>query len=149
MILKTKETPLVRFRADLPKWLEPVGAAYIEIDARPAGVVNQVFLAGQDRIVTAQRIRDTAAADDTAKSAAAKETGLDWLGLVYDACVLGWRTNLIDAETNGPIEPTRATFMDLADVRIPHVTQMFINFQTAILKAGDDAAADDEATIKN
>ena len=156
MILKTREIPLVRFRADLPAQLEPVGKAFVEIDARPAGMVNQAFMAARDKLAQAAKIREMRMAriEDEVDRAIAKEdsdrtSGAEWLGLVYDTCVIAWRTNLIDGETDQPLTPTRETFLDLADVRIPQVADMFVRFQTEVLQAGADAAEADAATIKN
>lgn len=156
MILKTREIPLVRFRADLPAQLEPVGAAYVEIDARPAGVVNQAFMAGRDKMAQAAKIREMRLAriEDEVDRAIAKDEsdrigGADWLGLVYDTCVIAFRTNLIDGDTDQPLSATRETFLALADVRLAAVSDMFLRFQAEVLQAGADAAEADAATIKN
>lgn len=154
MRIKTPELALVKFRADLPVWMGK--GLFIEIDGRPSGRINQDFMAARERVDLAQRVwaaQIDAIADPgekvKAKDEAATDFGQEWLGVIYDTCVIAWRTNLVDAETNKPLTCDRATFLDLASVRITEIARAFIDFQTAVLEAGAKVVADTEATIKN
>ena len=156
LTLKTTETAIVKHRATLPAWIEPKGAAFIEIDGRPAGRINQAFMAARERIDLARRIREAGAQAITdpgeavkAKDEAGSGFARDWYGVVYDTCVVGWRTNLLDGETGKPLTCDRDTFMALVGVPIAEVSQVFLSFQAAILEAGKQVEEDTEATIKN
>jgi len=131
----------VKFRAGMPAWMEPKGAAYIEIDARPAGQINTAFMAARDEVTMAHRVRETPEEQ--------RAFALDWIGAIYDTCVLSWRTNLIDDTTGQVLTCDRPTFLELADVRVAEVAKAMLDFQAAILEAGQKIIDDTEATIKN
>jgi hypothetical protein len=143
MIRLRNTAPAVNFRADLPAWMEPKGAAYIEIDARPAGRINNAFMAGMEAAQFAHRIAE--GADDRAK----QEFGKATFAVVYDTCVLEWRTNLINDETGEALTCDRDTFLELADVRVAEVSRAFMDFYSALMDAGKRAIEDTEATVKN
>ncbi len=135
--------PAVKFRVDLPAWMEPKGAAFLEIDARPAGRINTAFMAAQEEVQFARKV----AGDDDYK--AKREFGQAWIGMLFDTCVIEWRTNLINDETGQPLPCDRATFIELADVRVAEISRAFVDFQTAILDAGTRAIEETEAAVKN
>lgn len=154
LTIRLPEVPMVKFRADLPAWM---GAGlFIEIDSRPSGRVNQAFMTAREAVNLARRVRAAGvdAATDPgekvrAQDDAGREFGKDWCGCVYDTCIIEWRTNLVDAETGRVLTCDRATFIELFDVKIAEISEAFIKFLKEIEKAGDDVAADTEATIKN
>ena len=142
--------PIVKFRAELPAWMEPKGVAFIEIDARPAGEVNTAFMAARDEVVLAHKVSGTDHDLETVEGIRANRAfGAAWIGAIYDTCVIGWRTNLIDDATGNALATDRDTFLDLADVRIADVSKVFLDFQKAIIDAGAKVIADTEATTKN
>jgi hypothetical protein len=144
--------PLVKFRATLPAWMEPKGQAFIEIDARPAGKVNTPYLAAREGVVLAHRVRGNpeAASEPTVESIkASREFGRDWIAMIYDTCVMEWRTNLIDNATGQTLTCDKATFLDLAEVRVEEIAKAMTDFQEQLLTAGEAVLADTEATIKN
>lgn len=169
MKLAIRELPLVRFREALPAWLQPLGAAYIEIDARPAGRVNQSFMAGQNALIQAKASRDRklgipfgtqylnlgeliAQCPDVDIGAKRESDGIfnrDFAGLVYDACIIEWRTNMLNGETGEPLTADRETLLDLIEVPFVELETMWLRFQTAALQAGADVLEQDAATIKN
>jgi len=143
--------PAVKFRAEFPEWMEPKGAAFIEIDARPAGQVNSAFMAAQEEIALAHAIRGEEIGDAAtpAQIKTIREFGRDLIAVIFDTCVITWRTNLIDDETGQTLTCDRETFLALADVRIGAVSQVFVDFQQAIADAGKKVLQDTEATVKN
>ena len=154
--LQTTETPLVHFRADLPAWLEPKGAAFIEIESRPAGQINQPFMAACEGVNLALRMREAAIEKITdpseavkARADASRQFGRDWLGAVYDTCITSWLCNLVDQDAGRPVTCDRETFLALADVPIEQIGEAFAGFQKAISDAGKAALAETDATIKN
>lgn len=144
MKLATRDFPLVRFREELPAWLQPTGKAYLEIDARPIGKVNLPFMAGRNAWAQAK-----AAADKGAEAPVTDDQGRDWLELIYDTAVIAWRTNLINDDTKEPVEPTRESFLELAQLPLVELQTMFLRFQNEAMKAATDVLAADEATLKN
>jgi hypothetical protein len=134
--------PTVKFRAEMPAWMEPRGAAFLEIDARPAGQINTAFMAAVDAAKSARAARDESPESQRAFA-------MDFIGAVYDTCVITWRTNLIDDETGQPLTCDRATFMEVADLRVSEISKAILDFQTAILEAGQRVIADNEAATKN
>jgi hypothetical protein len=135
--------PAVTFRADLPGWMEPKGAAYLLIEARPAGRINTAFMAAQEEIVFARKIEG----EDDVNSK--REFGRAWIGMLHDTCVLRWETNLINDETGEALTCDRATFVELAEVRVAEISKAFLDFQTAVMEAGERAIKEAEATVKN
>ena len=135
--------PAVTFRADLPGWMEPKGAAYLLIEARPAGRINTAFMAAQEEIVFARKIEG----EDDVNSK--REFGRAWIGMLHDTCVLRWETNLINDETGEALTCDRATFVELAEVRVAEISKAFLDFQTAVMEAGERAIKEVEATVKN
>jgi hypothetical protein len=135
--------PAVTFRADLPVWMEPKGAAYLLIEARPAGLINTAFMAAQEEILFARKIEG----EDDVNSK--REFGRAWFGMLHDTCVLRWETNLINDETGEALTCDRATFVELAEVRVAEISKAFLDFQTAVMEAGKRAIKEAEATVKN
>lgn len=143
----------VAFRADLPAWLEPKGAAFIEITARPMGRCNTAFMAARESAVLSHRMRTGDAPESEVETVEQfqhkREFGREWMCAIYDTCVISWRTNLVDDETGAALACDRDTFIELADLRIAEIGKVFLDFQTALMEAGAKVIADTEATIKN
>lgn len=139
---------VVNFRAALPAWMEPAGQAFIEIDARPAGRINSAFIAACEAAELANKLR-AKPENDADRIMAMQEHGRDLMAAVYDTCVVEWRTNLVDDETGNALTCDRATFLELADVRIAEVSDAFRGFVEAIKAAGQKVLDDTEATAKN
>lgn len=138
----------VKFRAALPKWMEPKGQAFIEIDARPAGRINSAFMAAREEMTLAHMLRPEAVTD-AEKLIAAQAYGRDAMAAIYDTCVLSWRTNLIDDGTGATLTCDRETFLALADVRIAEVSDALRAFVEQAVAAGDRVIEETEAATKN
>lgn len=142
--------PAVKFRADLPKWMEPKGAAFIEIDARPAGNVNSAWLAASAEVSLANMTRLSAAKDDeVATLRAQRGLGADFWVAVFDTCVIAWRTNLIDDATGAALTCDRETFLELANVSITEISGALIKFQAMLFDAAKSVAKETDAIVKN
>ena len=139
----------ITFRADLPAWLEPTGAAFIEVTARPMGRVNSAYMAARETAMLAYQIEAGEDAEPAAKLAATKRLGMAMMAAVYDACVVSWSVNLINDETGEALQADRDTFLELADTKITEIGKAFLDLQNALLEAGAKVLADTEATIKN
>jgi len=136
--------PTVKFRAELPAWIDPKGTAFIEIDARPAGVINTEFMAAREEVSLAHVLAD--GEKDLRKIRAVNR---DWIAAIYDTCVIAWRTNLVDGDTDQPLTCDRDTFLALAEVKVSEIAKAFIDFQKEIVEAGERVVAETQATIKN
>lgn len=141
--------PMVKFRADLPEWFVP--GAFVEIDARPLGRVNSAYMAAMDeaRINHRMRMGNETPGDvlTPEQERATRASTREWYGVIYDTCVMAWRTNLEDEA--GPLECNRANFLELAGTPIAELTAMFNAFVAQAAEACNVVLADTEATIKN
>jgi hypothetical protein len=157
MKLLSREIPAVNFKRSLPSFLAAGAECYIEIGGRAAGAVNPLYVAGSDALMQKARIadrkNDRLKDDDEAfvkaRDHAARAIGRERFGLLYDACVIEWRTNIINAETNLPIECSRDTFLDLADQRIKEISDALLAFERECLDAGAAVLKEAKDTEKN
>lgn len=154
MKLNTRELPAVDFTRKLPEWLGPGGECFISFKARAGGAVNPAFTLGADRVKVAYEIaaRRIARIEDDAEYVVAQNEAmqartLQWFGEVYDACVIGWETNI---QSDGKaLPPTRESFLALAAEKVGPITAAITDFMTVVLQAGADAAKADEESVKN
>lgn len=155
--LKAREIPLVTFRRKLPEYLGPGGECFIEVDARAGGVVNIAYSAASEQLMlsarvkdrTTQKLTDDDAAFIAAQDAAVRSIYLDRFGVLYDTCVIDWRTNIVDADTGKPLACDRATFLALYEARVPEIGAAMVALEKAALEAGAAVLAEDEATLGN
>ena len=154
MKLKTREIPLVRFRHVLPEFLGPGGECYLEVDARAGGAINSAWMAATEQLALRARIMDRKVnevkdpdafvrQDHSNRLAVVKET----FGVIYDTCVLEWRTNIVDGDA--PLTTTRANFLELTEQRIPELAEAFAALKKAVMEAGAAVVEDDKGIIKN
>lgn len=160
--LRKRELPSVKFRRVLPEYLGPGGECFIEIEARPAGSLNPAYVAAVEDVMrgfrlTSRKLEKLNKADDDAGFVAADEkaamevTRNRW-GALYDACVIGWTSNIQTEDDNGntaAITCDRATFLALTEERIPTIANALIDFEAACKDAGKAIQEDDEALAKN
>lgn len=154
MIRLRNTAPLVKFRAEFPAHWEPKGAAFIEIDARPAGRINTAFMAAREEVILSHPLRDLRevarereVTPDDIRSVRAFNRA--WVAMTYDTCVITWRTNMIDDATMQPLTCDAATFLELAEMPVDEMAAAFLRFQADLQEAGEKAIAETEATIKN
>lgn len=154
MKLKTREIPPVQFRRVLPEWLGPGGECYIEVDARAGGAINAAWSAAMEQLMIRARIMDRRIKDEPNAETFVRTDHQnrltvvkDTFGILYDTCVLSWRTNILD--DGKPIEPSRANFLELAEVRVPEIAAAFMALRVEIMAAGAAVVEDDKGIIKN
>ncbi|WP_126623129.1 hypothetical protein [Oceaniglobus ichthyenteri] len=157
--LKSRELPMVQFRAVLPEWLGPGGECFIEIDARAGGAINSAYVASAESLMLRARIMDRKTrkvTDDAeyvaADNANAKAIGRGRFETLYDSCVIEWRSNILTEDDDGkavPITCDRATFVELSDQPIPEIAKALTQFESKVLDAGKMISQDDEETVKN
>lgn len=156
--LKSRELPMVQFRANLPEWLGPGGECFIEVDARAGGPINSAYIAATEKLMLKARVMERGSRkieDDekfvTADSKNAKAIGRGRFENIYDACVIEWRSN-IQTETDSGAEGItcdRATFIALTEQPVPEIAKAMTDLEAEILKAGKLIEEDDEETEKN
>lgn len=154
--LKKREIPLVQFRRALPEFLGPGGECWIEVDARAGGVVNPEYMAGQEQLTLRARVLDRQREkleDDGAFVHTGHKNLLSVLqgrfGVLYDTCVIDWRTNIVDADTGLSLDLTRANFLALTEVRVPEISAAMVELEAEVLKAGRIVRAEQDDTVKN
>ncbi|APX88644.1 hypothetical protein BV394_01950 [Brevirhabdus pacifica] len=154
MKLNQRELPLVNFRRVLPEFLGPGGECFLEVDARPGGSINPAYIAGAEALMlrgsVAQRRLERETDDEAYVSQgykAAQEITLERLGLLYDACVIEWRTNIQDDGKD--LVCDRANFLALCEARVPEIAEAVADLEGALVEAADDVDASDKATEKN
>lgn len=155
--LPKRELPAVTFRRELPDYLsggkEP---CFIEIEARAGGLVNPAYVSRMEQVYKRARVMDRKAEAISDDPEGFVET--NWknsieaararLAVLYDACVIGWESNILDGDD--VIECTRDTFLALSEVKgVPEITRAVTDFETACLKAGSVQAQSDEDEVKN
>nr|WP_309504281.1 hypothetical protein [uncultured Roseovarius sp.] len=153
--LRKRELASVEFRRSLPEYLADGKPCYIRFSARAAGGVNPEYMAGLERNVASARVMDRRVSkieDDEehvkAQREANRESARQRLGLLYDACVISWETNILDGDA--PMECTRETFLALAEVRgVPEIAAAIQAFEAECFDAGALAADDDKELVKN
>lgn len=158
--LRPRDTALINFRRDLPDFLSDGAPCFIEIDARPGGAVNPVYMAGMDNLRLKQQIidrqyaarQDEKDADEIARIEQRHEAGIraflrDRAALLYDACVIEWRSNILDGKA--PIVCDRERFLGLFEARVPEIATALVEFEVECLEAGRIVAQRDEDLEKN
>lgn len=155
MKLQQREIPLVTFRRDLPDFLAGGEPCYIEIEARAGGYVNPAYVKAMEDLQIAARIMDRKRAalenDPEAFVRAAHDDprviGRMRFGVLYDTCILAWRTNILD--DGKPAETTRANFIALAEAPVGEIATMLFDLEKEIIAAGNLLKEDQDATVKN
>ncbi len=153
--LNSREIPLVSFQRVLPAFLGPEGEeCFIEVDARAGGAINQKYVAASEALILRMRVLDRKAqkveddADFITTTNRNVMTALrERMGVLYDACVIEWRTNILSE--GKPIEATRENFLDLAEVRMPEIAAALVDLEKDVLKAGADLLKADGDVEKN
>lgn len=128
---------------------------YLKFSFKAGGNGNPAFVAGLERIrhadLVAERVIGRITDDDDHAAKAieqAEARGKLWFGMIYDACITAWETNILSDGT--PIEPSRENFVSLATMVWPaSIPQAMVALQRAIMLAGADDDAADKATVKN
>lgn len=154
--LKKREIPMVQFRRVLPEFLGPGGECWIEVDARAGGAVNPEYMAGQEQLILRARVLDRQRQkleDDSAFVHAGHKNMLTVVqgrfGVLYDTCVIEWRTNIVNADTGQPLDQTRVNFLALTEVTVPEIVAAMVELEAEILKAGRIMREEQDATEKN
>ena len=153
--LRKRETALITFRRDLPEFLADGAPCFIEIHARPGGPINPDYVARMEAVALRGRIADRKLAredDDKAhveaEHAGRRQIGREMIGAAYDACVIEWRSNIMDGDA--PIVCDRERFMALADlVGAPEISRAIAEFHAEVIAAGRAVAEADRDTEKN
>lgn len=152
--LAQRDLPAVNFRRDLPAYLAGGEPCHIGIDGRAAGAINPAYMAGMEALTLKARAIDRKAdriTDDDefvrARSEGAKVVARDRLGVLYDACVISWQTNILD--DGKPAACTRENFLALAEAKVPEIAKAILDFERECLQAGADILAEAGQTEKN
>ncbi len=143
------------FKADITGLLPKDAKFYVAFNFKPGGAVNPLYTAGLERIrhadLVTERVLGRIENDESYADAALKaqtERGRQWFGMLYDACIVSWETNILDDDK--PIMATRENFVELASAVFPQsLSQAMASLNAAILQAGRDAEKVDEDTVKN
>lgn len=153
--LRKRETPLVKFRRELPAWLADGEPCFIEVDARPGGPINPEFVARMEQVVMRGQILNRRLGreeDDRAYVEAdrngRREMGAEVIAATYDACVIEWRSNIVDGDA--PIICDRERFLGLAEITgVPEIKAAITDFNAAVMDAGKVVTEEDAKTEKN
>lgn len=154
--LPARELPAVTFRADLPDYLAGGKSCFIEVDARAAGQINLAYAQALDR--QQQRLRILAMQRDKLKGEPEayvkaqdrdhEELGLMAVAAIYDACVIEWRSNILN--DGQPITCDRETFLALAKVRdVPEISTALQDLRRQCIEAGNILKQHQDDTVKN
>lgn len=151
--LRSRDLPNVKFRRALPEYLAN-GPCFIEVDARAGGAANPAYAAGQERLYIQARIADRGLEKITDDKAHVETNWANMtdilrarLGLMYDACVIEWRCNILNDDV--PVVCDRGTFLELADAKVPEIAAAIQDLEKAIMEAGAALQAETQAVIKN
>jgi hypothetical protein len=158
--LKSRELPAVEFRAVLPEYLGPGGECFVEVDARAGGPINPAYIKGGEDLALRARVMDRKSrkieSDEEfvkADSRNAEDINRGRFGILYDACVIEWRSNIQTENDKGEVTNItcdRDTFLALYEQRgVPELATAMIRLEREILDAGKAIAEDDEETAKN
>ena len=153
--LRPRDIPHFTFRRDLPEYLADGSACYIEIDARAGGPLNPGYVTGMDAVGSRGKVMDRKlkAEGDPEKYVDLERRerdaiGREMMGVLYDACVIEWRSNIVDGDA--PITCDRERFLALADVvAVPEIASALREFAEEAIRVGKAIAEDDEQTEKN
>ena len=156
--LQTRDLPAVKYRRVLPEYKPAFGnETFLEIDARPAGLVNPAYIAATEQLRTETELRQASLAkiegDPVAVIEFHAKTGfnpmVDHLIAIFDTCVIEWRCNLKDGD--GAIVTSREKFVELANEAASSIflRMAFVEFIGEVMKAGNAALAEISATAKN
>jgi len=153
--LKSRDLPLIMFRREMPAFLGPDGeTCYIEIDARAGGAVNPAYQAKLEQLGKLARVMQKKVVKITNEDEQVDfefdgtiDLNLKWFGVIYDTCVIEWRSNIINDDA--PIVCNRENFLALTEVRVPELAKALADFKAATEEAAKDVEKDDAATIKN
>lgn len=158
--LKSRELPAVEFRAVLPEYLGPGGECFIEVDARAGGPINPAYIKGGEDLALRARVMDRKSRKIESDEAYvetdhknAKSINRSRFGVLYDACVIEWRSNIQTEGDDGEVTDItcdRDTFLALFEQRgVPELATAMIRLEREVLEAGKAIADDDEETAKN
>lgn len=153
--LRKRDIPSVKFRRELPDFLADGKPCFIDIEARAAGPINIAYFEGMERVALNANVMDRAVGrikddDDqfvSQNNRNMKTVILSRFGVLYDACVIEWKTNILDGDK--PVESTRENFMALCEAKIPEIANAISDFELACLEAGETTEKEDGETVKN
>ena len=153
--LPKRDIPSIEFRRELPDFLAGGDPCYIEIDARAAGEVNIAYVEGMEQVALkfAVMSRGEAKIEDDEELVHAslentKSIGRDRFRVLYDTCVIEWRSNMLDQ--GKPIICNRENFIALSEVKaMPEISDALVAFEKECREAGKVILKSDEDTVKN
>lgn len=152
--LAVREIPVVTFRRALPAYLAGGEPAFIEINARAAGAVNPAYTAGSEALLIRVKVAEAKAAAilDAAERAEARhamalEIAEARFALLFDACVIDWRSNILD--DGKPIKTTPRNLVELVKARDKWVADALRDFERECLAAGEAILKADGETLGN
>lgn len=153
--LNSREIPLVNFRRVLPAFLGPDGEeCFIEVDARAGGAVNQPYLHAAEKLLLTARVMDrkNGKIEDDKKAVqaqfdATRDVTRRRFGVIYDACVIEWRSNILDG--GDPIKCDRENFIELTEAKVPEISAAMTDLEREILEAGKIVLDETEGLEKN
>lgn len=162
MGLKLKQSEILNFtfkKSFGPQLLN----ASIEIVSRPGGAFNPKLLSDLESLALRavvmdkkQKIADRKSHDDIEQVkkivdqafANNKDIAHKQYEIIYDNCVVSWTTTLVD-EDGTTVEPNRQNFLDLANMRIPEISDAFEEFMKMIGDNDRIVIDADVNTLKN
>ena len=159
--LKKRELPLVNFRRTLPAFLGPEGAdeCFIEFKARAGGSINPelVKLSEEAKLQARVMIRKNAKIEDDEESIradadTANEISLGRFAVLYDACIISWKSNIQVFDDDGKgsdINCNKASFIELCDIPVPEIAHAITDLEKEIMDAGKVVKEEDDKTVKN
>lgn len=157
--LRKREIPTVEFRRELPDWLADGEPCFIEIEARAGGSINPAYMEGMEQVGMRARVLDRKAeriTDDDefvqTNFGNVRASIRLRLGALYDACVIEWRSNIVELDEKDkprPIVCDRERFLALTEARVPEIARAIEAFESECLEAGRIIRETDEATAKN
>lgn len=153
--LPRRELPTIDLRFDLPPHLAGGGPCFIAFQARAGGSVNPVHVEGLDALRERGRVADRLRADisgveqqERARSIDVEAMGAGRFMAMYDACVIGWQTNILSA--GSPLTCNRDTFAELLKVKgEPELRDAIIALEKQVIAAGDKLRKVQDEAIKN
>ena len=153
--LKKRELPMIELRFDLPGHLAGGEPCFIAFQARAGGSVNPAHVEAMDALRERGRVADRMRAEikDIAQQERARSVDIEAMGAgrfmaMYDACVIGWQTNILSA--GSPLTCDRQTFADLLAIKgEPELRDAIIALEAKVIEAGEALRKVQDAAIKN
>lgn len=158
MKLRKPEIRTLEFRRELDaeySYLCDDDVAYLTFHCDPGGYLNPKLKERYSEIVLERQTLRNAMSDLPDDKRQKRGVEIDReiaekrFEAIYTHCVKSWETNIIDADTGEPMEPTTDSFMALCAAEIPGISSVCLELSRFIENTAQFVAKAEEETEKN